>query len=256
MQNITLTPLTFLIVCPMAFLAGLIDSIGGGGGLISLPAFVFAGLPMHLAIGTNKLTAAFGTTVSALRFAKNKLVDLRLTAPALLFAVLGSSIGARLSMRIDEKILRLLLIAVLPVAAAVVLNRHLFNDGGSEEVPHDFRTYFIACTAALVIGIYDGMYGPGTGTFFIIAFTVFAKLNIKTANAQAKAINMATNITALVVFLLHGQVVLPLGIACAACNMIGNYLGSGLALKNGARIVRPIILTVLGLLLIRILTEL
>ena len=102
--------------------------------------------------------------------------------------------------------------------------------------------------------MYDGIYGPGTGTFLIIAFTVFAKLNIGHANGQAKAINLTTNLTSLVIFLLNGQVLIPLGIAAALCNMAGGYIGSGMAMSNGTRIVRPIILVVLLLLFIKILT--
>ena len=127
----TLTPITFLIVCPMVFLAGLVDSIGGGGGLISLPAYPFAGLPIHLAIGTNKMSSCCGTAVAATRFAKNGLIDLRLAVPAIVMAVIGSSIGAHISMQMDERILRYLLIAVLPIAAYFVLNRHLFNDNST-----------------------------------------------------------------------------------------------------------------------------
>ena len=103
--------------------------------------------------------------------------------------------------------------------------------------------------------MYDGFYGPGTGTFLIIAFTVFAKMGLMSANAQSKVINLTTNVTSLVIYLLHGQVVIPLGIAAAVCNMAGGYIGSGLAMEKGSKIVRPVILIVLFLLLIKILTS-
>ena len=250
----TLTPLTFLIVCPLVFLAGFVDAIGGGGGLISLPAYVFAGLPMHMAIATNKLSSASGTAVATARFAKKKLIDLKLAVPSVILAFAGSSLGARISLTLDERIMRYLLIAVLPVAAFFVLNRHLFNDKGEDRVTYDLRTFATACIAAFAVGIYDGLYGPGTGTFLIIAFNVFAKLDVGHANGQSKAINLATNLAALTVFLLNRQVIFPLGLAAAACNMTGNWIGSGLAIKNGAKIVRPIILAVLALLFVRILT--
>ena len=107
--------------------------------------------------------------------------------------------------------------------------------------------------SAFLIGVYDGFYGPGTGTFLIIAFTVFAHLGVGIANAQAKIINLTTNLTSLVIFLLNGQVLVPLGMAAAACNMLGNYIGSGLVLTRGSKIVRPIILGVLALLLLKVL---
>lgn len=248
-----LTPKVFLIVCPLLFLAGFVDSIGGGGGLISLPAFLIAGLPPHMAIGTNKMSSTFGTALTTVRFIKNRLVNFKLAVPSVIAAMIGSFAGAKLSLLLTEKMIRGLMIVILPVAAFFVLNRHLFGDGGDEEVRLDRRTYLTASLSALLIGLYDGFYGPGTGTFLIIAFTVFAKLSIAVSNAQAKVINLTTNITALTVFALSGQVLFLLGIACAACNMLGNYVGSGLVMTKGSKIVRPVILGVLFLLLLKIL---
>ncbi|MCR5567315.1 MAG: TSUP family transporter [Clostridiales bacterium] len=248
-----LTPVSFLIVCPMLFLAGFVDAIGGGGGLISLPAYLFAGLPVHQAIATNKLSSACGTSLSVIRFLRNGLVNLKLALPAVAAAFAGSSMGARLSLAVSEDAMKYTLFIVLPAAAFVVLNRHLFGDGGGE-AKADRRTVVVCILSALVIGAYDGFYGPGTGTFLIIAFTVLAKMSVPAANAQAKVINLTSNITSLAVFLLNGQVVLLLGLAGAVCNMAGNWLGSGLAITKGAKIVRPVILIVLVLLLIKILT--
>ena len=114
----------------MLFLAGLVDSIGGGGGLISLPAYLFAGLPVHMAIATNKLSSACGTTLSTARFIRKGLVNFRLAVPSVIMAAAGSSLGARLSLLVDEAVLKYILLGVLPIAAFFVLNRHLFRDGG------------------------------------------------------------------------------------------------------------------------------
>lgn len=217
-MNITLH--TFLVVCPLVFLAGLVDAIGGGGGLISLPAFLIAGLPPHAAIATNKISSPFGTALATYRFAKAKLINLKLAAPAVVAAICGSFIGAQISLRVPEHILSYVLMVILPVSA-------------------------------FIVGCYDGFYGPGTGTFLIIAFTVFAHLNIQTANAQAKVINLTTNLTALAIFLYNGQGVLSLGLASAACNMLGGYIGAGLVMKNGSKIARPSIVFVLFLLALK-----
>ncbi len=245
--------LTYLIVCPLLFLAGFVDSIGGGGGLISLPAYLLAGLPVHNAIATNKMSSACGTTVSTTRFLMNGLVNLKLAVPSVICAMAGSSIGAHISLLLDEALIRRFLFFVLPVAAFFVLNKNLFRDQG-EDAPVTLRTYVTAVIAAFVIGCYDGLYGPGTGTFLIIAFTVFARMHVGTANAAAKVINLTTNITALTVFLMNGQVLIPLGLTAGLFNMAGNYLGSGLAMKNGTRIVRPIVLFVLCLLFLKLVT--
>ena len=248
-----LTLQTFLIVCPFLFLAGLVDAIGGGGGLISLPAYMIAGLPVHQAVATNKMSSSCGTALVTFRFIKNKLVDLKLAVPSVIAAICGSSIGANLSLSLGENVMEKILFFVLPAAALIVLNKNLFCDKGSDHVELSLRTYLTAAIAAFAVGLYDGIYGPGTGTFLIIAFTVFAKMSIGVSNAQAKVINLTSNITSLVIFILNGQVLFTLGIAAALCNMAGGYIGAGLAMRKGANIVKPIILFVLFLLLLKIL---
>ena len=247
-----LTVWSFLIVCPLVFLAGLVDAIGGGGGLISLPAFLFAGLPPHMAVATNKLSSSCGTSVVTARMVKNHLIDFKLALPSILCAIIGSAIGSKLSLLIPEEVFLKAMIVILPICAFLVLNRKIFNDEGSKEIEANLKTYLLAGTSALIIGAYDGMYGPGTGTFLIIAFTIFAKINMQAANGQAKIINLTTNITSLIVFLINGQVLIPLGLAAAACNMMGGYIGAGLAIKNGSKIIRPCIILVLTILLIKI----
>ncbi len=247
-----LTIQTFIIVCPLLFLAGMVDAIGGGGGLISLPAYLLAGLPPHAAVATNKMSSPFGTALATYRFARNHLINVKLAVPSIFAAVAGSFIGSHISLLVPEKVMAYVLVIILPLSAFLVLNKKLFNDSGAEEVTLDGRTYITAVAAAFIIGGYDGFYGPGTGTFLIIAFTIFAKLSIKTANAQAKVINLTTNVTSLIIFLLNGQVLIPLGLAAAACNMLGGYIGAGLVMKNGAKVAKPSILLVLALLAFKI----
>ena len=249
----TLTPQTFLIVCPMLFLAGLVDAIGGGGGLISLPAYLLAGLPAHQAIATNKLSSTCGTALATVRFIRMGLVNWRLALPTLVCGILGSSIGANASMAVDEKLMERILFFVLPVTAFIVLNPRIFRDNDAKDILLNSRTWITALLSSLVIGLYDGFYGPGTGTFLIIAFTVLAGMNMRSANAHAKVINLTTNITSLAIFLVNGQALIPLGIVAAACNMAGNYLGAGLALSRGSRITRPVIILVLALLFLKVL---
>ena len=243
---------TFLVVCPFLFLAGLIDAIGGGGGLISLPAYLIAGLPPHAAVATNKLSSTCGTTLATLRFIKNGLVNIKLAIPSVIAAIIGSSIGANLSLLIKEEIMLYIMVAILPICVFLVLNKKLFHDGGENEVTLNRRTYITATIAALIIGMYDGFYGPGTGTFLIIAFTIFAKISMKAANAQAKVINLTSNITSLIIFIMNGEVLFEVGIVAAACNMLGGYIGAGLVMKNGAKIVKPSIIFVLILLALKV----
>lgn len=246
----------FLIVCPLIFLAGLVDSIAGGGGLISLPAYILAGLPTHHAIGTNKLSSAFGTTVSTIRFCRNKFVDLGVAIPSIVLSLIGSTLGANLSLHLAESIMKRVLMLVLPVVAYYVFrSRSLKEDTPENPIPRR-NVYLIVCLASFFLGAYDGFYGPGTGSFLILIYTGLAKMDIKRAAGNTKLVNLASNIAALVTYLTGGKVVILLGAAAALFGIAGNYLGSGLAIKNGHKVIRPIILVVLALLFIKVLTEL
>jgi len=237
----------------MLFLAGLVDAIGGGGGLISLPAYLLAGVPVHNAIATNKLSSTCGTALTTVRFIRQGLVNWKIALPTAVFGIVGSTLGANLSMRMDEEIMQNILFVVLPVVAFIVLNPKLFHDEEETKMVISTRLMVVAVVSALVIGIYDGFYGPGTGTFLIIAFSVFAKMDMRSANAQTKVINLTTNVTSLVIFLMNGQTIFLLGLAAAVCNMAGNYLGASLALKQGSKITRPVIILVLALLFLKVL---
>lgn len=244
---------TYLIVCPLLFLAGLVDAIGGGGGLISLPTYLIAGLPPHHALATNKLSSSCGTTLATARFVKNGLVNIKLAIPTIIAAFIGSSIGANFSLLLDEDVILKIMLVVLPVSAFLVLDKRLFKDIPESQTGLSKKVVTIITVSSLVIGFYDGFYGPGTGTFLIIAFSVFANLSIRTANAQAKVINLTSNLTSLAVFILNGQVLFSIGLAAAAFNMLGAYIGSGLVMKNGSKIVKPSILFVLFLLALKML---
>ena len=247
----TPTLTTFLIVCPLVLLAGFVDAIGGGGGLISLPAYLIAGLPPHQAIATNKLSSTCGTSVTAFRFARQGLIPWLMAVPCICTALLGAFFGAKLSLLVDSAVLSKVLYVVLPITAILVLRRNTLR----EEAPppeNIWRTTLTAAAISLAIGVYDGFYGPGTGTFLIVLFSLLAKLDVRSANGLCKAVNLTTNATSLVVFLRGGQVLIVLGLTAAACNMLGNWLGSGMAIKSGVRITRPIIIFVLLLLLLRV----
>jgi uncharacterized membrane protein YfcA len=251
----TVNYLTLLIICPLVFAAGLIDAIAGGGGLISLPAYLIAGLPPHNAIATNKLSSSIGTCASTARFIKNKCVDWPTAIPSAVLAVLGSIAGAKLILAIDDNAIRYIMLVLVPVLAFVVLKKRDLSAESLEPVSRK-RQFLVVCLAALFVGMYDGFYGPGTGTFLLIAYTQLAKLPLRLAAGNVKIANLSSNFGSLVVFLLNGQAIIPIGLISAVFAIAGHYLGAGLMLKNGAKIVKPFILTVLGLLFIRLIYDL
>lgn len=243
----------FLIVCPLVFLAGFVDSIAGGGGLISFPAYLLAGVPVHVILGTSKLSAFPGAIVAAARFAKSGLVQWKLALPCGLIAALGAFAGARIALGVDEAVIRSLMVVVLPVVAFYVL-RSKPDPGEEEKAELPFEKLLIPSLAAsFVIGAYDGFYGPGTGTFLILVFAGPLQMHMKHSAGISKVVNLAADIGALLTFTASGKVNVALGVAAALFCMAGSYFGSGLVVNNGQKIVRPVILTVLVLLFAKIL---
>ena len=246
-----LTLQTFLIVCPLVFLASFVDSIAGGGGLISLPAYLLAGVPMHSAVATNKLSSATGTVISTWRLCKNKYVDWILVLPCIVMAVIGSGIGANISLHVSERVLKIILIPVVLVVAFYVMKKKDLDKHSTVTISRKAQMIWWAASA-LVVGLYDGFYGPGTGTFLLLLFTGLGKMDLRTASGNMKVTNLSSNVSALAVFLINGRAILPLGLAASVFSIAGHYMGSGMVMKNGNKIVRPIILIVITLLFIKI----
>lgn len=247
---------TLLMIAPLVFLGGFVDAVAGGGGLIALPAYLIAGFSPYHAIATNKLSSSIGTAVSTGRLIKNKCVDWPTAIPSAILAVLGSACGASLILAIDERIIRYMLLVALPVVAFIVLRkRDIIDDHRLTEIPR-WRQFLLVMLSSLIVGIYDGFYGPGAGTFLLLAYTQLAKMPLWTASGNVKLSNLASNLGSLTVFLLNGQAVLPIGLAAAIFGIAGHYLGAGMLLKNGGKVVRPIIIAVLGLLFLRVICDL
>lgn len=246
----------FIIVCPLVFLAGLVDAIGGGGGLISLPAYLLAGVPPHVAIGSNKFSSAIGTGISTARFLKNGYVKLKLAIISAFFALVGSAIGARISLLVSEDILKVLMVVILPIVAYFVLRNKNLGDNERTWTKSKRAVLVISIIASFGIGMYDGFYGPGTGTFLLLVFVGAATMDLKTAAGHTKVINLSSNVAALITFIISGTINYPLATAAAFFSVAGHYVGSGLVLKNGKKIVRPIIILVLSLLCVKVIMEL
>jgi uncharacterized membrane protein YfcA len=179
-MQLTLT--TFLIVCPLVFLAGFVDAIAGGGGLISLPAYLLAGLAPHYAIATNKLSAFMGVSLSGARFYKNKMIDLKLALPSMALAVAGSACGARLILSVSDAAIKYMLLFALPGVAFFMLRKKDLDEHAAPIARK--KQWLIVLTASLVIGVYDGFYGPGTVTFLLIVYSQLAKMPVRLAARQ------------------------------------------------------------------------
>ncbi len=236
----TITWLTYLIVCPLVFLGGFVDAIAGGGGLISLPAYMIAGLPPHYAIGTNKLSAAMGTTLATVRLGISGYIPWKPAIPCVIAALGGSTLGANIALLVSAHIFTLIMVVIIPITAFYVFRDRSMGED-PEPIP-EVRMIIRAVIVAFIIGIYDGFYGPGTRTFLILLLSGFAHMKLAESNGIAKSINLATNIGSLVVFLTSGKTLIMLGVS--------------LFMGKGSRIVKPIMIIVLALFFIKVITEL
>lgn len=244
----------FLILFPLVFIAGLVDAIGGGGGLISLPAYLLAGFPMHSALGMNKMSSMMGTALATFRYAKAGYIDFKTALPCAFFGIIGSVTGANIAMMIPDNIFRIIMVIVIPLTALYLMRTHSL-DLEAEKFSRK-KTLLLCVVIGLGIGVYDGVYGPGTGTFLILAFTGIAHLSLVEANGITKVVNLTTNISAFTVFLLNGQIIIWIGFCAGLFNMAGAWVGTNLFTQKGSNITRPIMFVVLAIFMVKTVSEL
>ena len=234
--QISLPMMAFLVF--MTGFAGFVDSAAGGGGLISLPAYLFAGLPPHYTYATNKFSAACGTTFATASFFKNGAMNLKVGILAAIGSFAGSALGAHIVLMLSDEVLQMMMFIILPIAAVVILWRRNLPDENRDDGTLNLKK------ALLALGI-------GLG----IAFTSLMGFDLRTANGNAKVLNLASNYASLFTYLSSGLVVFPVGIPCAISNIVGNIIGSHFALRKGAKFIRPMMLVVLVLLLGKLITD-
>jgi len=243
-----------LVLAALVFFAGIVDALAGGGGLITLPAYLAAGLNPALLLGTNKLSS-LGTIASAGRYLHRLRFPIRPFLPALICALLGAMLGAWLTRFLDPGAIRYLLLAALPLVALAVLTHHEFGgaDCSAELPPAALRRR--TCAIAAVVGAYDGFFGPGTGTFFALALARWCRHDLLAATGRAKLLNLVTDLAALAVFLGAGRLHLALGLAMAAAGGAGHWIGAHLGLRRGGRLIRPAVALVCAGLFLKLLHD-
>ncbi len=247
---------TFIAVCVLVGLGGFVDASAGGGGLITLPAYALTGLPMHTILAANKCSAAFGATTSSIMFLRKGALDWQVALTAAITSFLGSYIGTQIALVLPDAVLKTMVLIIIPIAALIIFTTKKRDEADlSHEIPIA-KKLIIAALIGLFIGGYDGLIGPGTGTFAIIAFTAILKFDLRRASGNAKILNLASNYASLASFLFVGSVPFVLAIPCGVFNVCGALLGSHFALSRGAKFIRPMMLVVMALLLIKMATDL
>ena len=231
---------TIMALTAVAALASLIDSIAGGGGLLTVPALLWAGLPPATTLGTNKLQSCFGTALAAKRYHKAGLFQLRPNLPTVAVVLCGAGLGAFCVQRLDPTVLKLV-VPLLLIAAALytLLSPKMHDHDGDDRLgPRGYMP------VAGTVGFYDGFFGPGAGQFFALSLVSLRGMGLTRATGLTKLFNLTSNVTSVVVFAAGGHVVWKLALTMALGSMAGAWAGSHLATRHGAKVIRPLLVAV------------
>ena len=238
----------YIIMFCVAFFASLIDSIAGGGGLLTTPSMLLVGIPPLNVLATNKFQSCFGTFTSTYNYYKNGLLVDNKKILYFVLSFVGSSIGTLLVSRISNDTLESI-IPILLIGAAVFF----ITNKGPSEVKTNEKLLILFNLFIFAIGFYDGFFGPGTGSFFVLTFIIIKGANIMQSTAITKLLNFASNFAAFIIFALQGYVIWYLGLVMAVAQIAGAFTGSRFAIRNGEKVVRPVLVIVSILLSLRIL---
>lgn len=240
--------LTIIALMSISFLAGFIDSIGGGGGLLSLPCYLIAGLPPHIALGTNKFAATFGTGAAVFNYIRKGKIYLKIILSGIVFSLVGAFIGSKIILLFDQNLVGKIFIILFPLG--VIATFYPKKAIIQKEKLNKIDSYLKVPLICVIVGFYDGFFGPGSGTFLALSFYTFLKLNLIEATANAKVFNFFSTFGSLLAFIIGGKVFYTLGIPLAVTNILGNYLGSHLAIKKGEKVIKLVLIIVLVVLFI------
>jgi uncharacterized protein len=246
--GVTVEPQLLVLLLAAALGAGFVDAIAGGGGLLTVPVLLACHLPPHIALGTNKGQSTFGAVSSAVSFWRKNAVDRKRAPWAFVGGLTGAIAGASLLLRVRPEPLRPIIIALLVAAAVFVAARPHVAAAG---IAARWRPLALAIVT-FGLGMYDGFFGPGVGTMLIVAFTIVYGESITSASANAKVVNLASNLASLAIFASTGRVIWQIALPMAVANACGAALGAKMALKHGDRYVRTILLMVVAALVVKL----
>ncbi len=230
------------------FLSGFVDSIAGGGGLISVPVLMTTGMPPQVVLGTNKLQSSFGAFSSAYNYTRKGVVDFRECIPGIIFTIIGASAGTISVQLLNPDFIRQLVpFLLIPVFVYTVFSGTL-NTASEAKLPRNLFFFL----AGITIGFYDGFFGPGTGSFWAAGLVFFMGMELTHATGTTKIMNFTSNVVALSLFLIGGNVNFQVGFVMAAGSVIGARAGSSIAVKKGSRFIRPVFVTIVMITIIRL----
>lgn len=245
---------SLIFVCIAGFVASFVDSIAGGGGLISVPAYLLIGLPPTMVNGTNKFSATCGSLTSSIKFIKSKKADFKILKIALPFTIIGAIIGVNTALSIPENFLKTIItVMIIFIGIYTYFSKNL-------GLKDSFKGYasknmILACLLALAIGFYDGFFGPGTGTFLTFGIIAIFGFDFTKASANARVLNFTSNIVSLILYAINGRILYQYGIPVAIFAVIGAKFGTQFALKNGAKFIKPIFIIISFLTAVKMIVD-
>jgi uncharacterized protein len=245
--------LEIVFLCGFAFLAGFIDSVAGGGGLIQLPALLIflPHAPVANLLGTNKLASIAGTSFAVMQYTRHVGINWRATLPATIAAFVLSFLGARTASVLNTEVMRIVVLVLLVTIAVYTFIRKDFGSIHAPRLTHA-KQFIFSVAAGMTIGFYDGFFGPGTGSFLIFIFVGIFGFNFLSASASAKLINFATNLSAMLYFAFTNNILYQFAIPMAAFNILGSLAGTRLAILKGSRFVRILFLVVVAGMILKL----
>lgn len=255
-MNVSILSIPSLLCCLAFFFAGIIDAVCGGGGLITIPTMLAVGIPVHFITGTNQCSAWLGSGVAAYDYMKSGNFHLKSALITLPFSILGSFLGAKLNLLVPEQYLKMFMIISVPfISILIFANKKLGETDRVDEKP-GLSVILWSAVIGFVLGGYQGFYGPGGGLFFMLAYAAFLKLSLVRATGNTRFVVAISSITSVLTYAVSGTVIWRLSLANTVFYMIGSHLGAMLAIKNGIKVIRPMMFSVIVLLFAKIVSDL
>jgi uncharacterized membrane protein YfcA len=231
-----------ILLCAAGFIAAFVDSIAGGGGLISLPAFLLAGVPPQFSLGTNKFAATAASFTSSIKYAASGKVNFKLLKYLIPFTLIGAVLGVKTVLNIDQKYLYVMvLILVLAVGVYSLFSKNIGQENRFKELTK--KNIFLGILLAFVLGFYDGFFGPGTGSFLIFGIIAIYGFDFVLAGGNARVLNFVSNVSALVMFAFYRRINYMIGLPVLIAMIFGARFGTIMALKKGSKLIKPIFVT-------------
>lgn len=246
-----------LFLCPMLLIAGVVDGISGGGGLIALPSYLISGIPISSAYACNKMQSCLGTSASLLKYAKSKMIDIKSAIPSALSAIIGSFISTQIMLMLGDFYKKIIIaVAMCFVVVLTILSSKVKVETYTlKSIKPTKKTVFTSLGIGLILGLYDGFFGPGGGTIAILLFAVLMKYDLRVGGGNGKLIIVISNLTSMISYMVHGAVIYAIALPCSIANIVGSYIGATLATKKGAKFVKYVSWIVVIALVIYAITQ-